>query len=41
MVTPRNIDVLIDEFSRVIGYGISKALNPSLSLEEINALIIR
>jgi len=41
MVTPRNIDVLIDEFSRVIGYGISKALNPSLTLEEINALIIR
>lgn len=41
MVTPRNIDVLIDEFSRVIGYGISKALNPSLSFEEINALIIR
>lgn len=41
MVTPRNIDILIDEFARVIGYGISKALNPSLSLEEINALIIR
>lgn len=41
MVTPRNIDVLIDEYSKVIGYGISKALNPSLSIDEINALIIR
>ncbi len=41
MVTPRNIDVLVDEFSKVLGYGISKALNPSLSYEEIDALIIR
>lgn len=41
MVTPRNIDVLIDEYSKTIGYGISKALNPSLSFDEINSLIIR
>ena len=40
MVTPRNIDVLIDEFAKTIGYGISRALNPTLSFEEINALII-
>jgi len=41
MVTPRNIDVIIDEFSGIIGYGISMALNPTLSKEEIEALIIR
>ncbi len=41
MVTPRNIDILIDEFARIIGLGISKSLNPSLSMEEIEALIIR
>lgn len=41
MVTPRNIDVIVDEFSEIIGKGISRALNPSLSYEEISALIIR
>ena len=41
MVTPRNIDVLVDEFSKVLGYGITKVLNPTLSDDEIEALIIR
>lgn len=41
MVTPRSIDVIIDEFSEIIGTGISHALNPSLSAEEISSLIIR
>ena len=40
MVTPRNIDVIIDEFAEIIGYGISRALNPGLSKEEINALLL-
>lgn len=41
MVTPRNIDVIIDEFSEIIGRGISRSLNTSLSAEELNSLIIR
>lgn len=40
MVTPRNIDVIIDDFSRIIGRGISRVLNPTLSEEEISSLII-
>lgn len=40
MVTPRNIDMIIDEFSRIIGNGISCALNPNLTAEELNTLII-
>lgn len=40
MVTPRNIDILVDEFAEIIGYGISSALNPSLSRSEINALLL-
>ncbi len=41
MVTPRNIDVLTDEFAGIIGRGISSALIPSLSADEISSLIIR
>ncbi len=41
MVTPRNIDLLVDEFSEIIGYGISSVLNPMLSRDEINALILK
>ncbi len=41
MVTPRNIDILVDEFAETIGYGISHALNPYLSREEINALLLK
>jgi len=40
MVTPRNIDAEIDEFSRNIGLSLSRALNPNLIDEEIRALII-
>ena len=40
MVTPRNIDTIIDEFSAVIGKGISSALNPTLSAEELLALTL-
>lgn len=41
MVTPRNIDNLVDEFSEKIGFALSRALNPCFSDEEIHALIIR
>lgn len=39
MVTPREIDLLIEHASKVIGYSITKALQPSLSVEEISALV--
>ena len=41
MVTPRGIDIIVDEFSEIIGHGISRALNPSLSADELKALTIR
>lgn len=41
MVTPRNIDVVIDSFSSMIGKSISRALNPTLTEREIESLIIR
>ncbi len=41
MVTPRIIDVIIDDFSKIIGKGISCALNPTLSEEELLSLTIR
>lgn len=41
MVTPRNIDIIVEEFAEIIGYGISFALNPYLSKEEINALLLK
>ncbi len=41
MVSPRNIDVIIDGFAKIIGKSISKALNPQLSDNEIESLIIR
>ena len=40
MVTPRNIDIIINEFSKKIGKCISRVLNPSLSDDEISSLII-
>lgn len=40
MVTPRNIDALTERFARIIGNAVSLALNPALSVEELNSLII-
>ncbi len=40
MVTPRNIDLHVKKLSEIIGIGISMALNPCLSEEEIRKLII-
>ncbi|MEG2813216.1 MAG: GPR endopeptidase [Oscillospiraceae bacterium] len=39
MVTPREIDVMIEHCSKLIGYGINLALQPNLSLDEIIALV--
>ncbi len=38
-VTPREVDSRVADLSRVLGYAISRALNPSLSVEELNMLI--
>lgn len=40
MVTPRNIDAVTGELAGIIGRAVSRALNPSLSSEEIKSLII-
>ncbi len=38
-VTPREIDSRVADLSRVIGYGVSLALNPGLTLEELDLLL--
>lgn len=38
MVTPRGIDAQVDKLARIVGLGISAALHPSLSLEELALL---
>jgi spore protease len=38
MVTPREIDLIIDRGSRLLAMGINRALNPSLSVEEFTQL---
>lgn len=38
-VTPREVDSRVADLSRVIGYGISLALNPGLSVEELDLLL--
>lgn len=38
-VTPREIDQRVAELSKVIGYGISLGLNPSLGIEELDMLL--
>ena len=38
-VTPREVDSRVADLSRVLGYGVSRALNPALSVEELNMLI--
>lgn len=39
MVTPRDIDQRVEDMSKVIGYGISLALQPGLDLEDLEGLI--
>ena len=38
-VTPREVDSRVADLSRVLGYAVSLALNPSLSVEELNMLL--
>lgn len=39
MVTPRDIDQRVEDMAKVIGYGISLALQPGMGLEELEMLI--
>ena len=39
MVTPRDIDARVEQLARVVGFGVGLALQPSLSLDELRALI--
>lgn len=38
MVTPRDIDGVIERFSEIIAMGVNSALNPTLTKEEIEML---
>ena len=38
-VTPRDVDSRVRELSRLMGYGITSALQPELSIEEITGLL--
>lgn len=39
MVTPRNIDQLIRHAARLLSLSINRALQPTLSVEEIEMLV--
>ena len=38
-VTPRDVDSRVRELGRLVGYGISAALQPQLSVEDITGLL--
>ena len=39
MITPREIDVIVERASKTVAYAINKALQPTLTFEDITALI--
>ena len=39
LVTPKDIDSQVNDLSKVIGYGISMALQPGMSVEELELLL--
>ena len=39
MVTPKDIDSQVEDLSKVIGYGISMALQPGITVEELDLLL--
>ena len=39
LVTPKDIDSQVNDLAKVIGYGISMALQPGLSVEELDLLL--
>ena len=38
-VTPRDVDSRVRELGRLVGYGISAALQPTLTAEDITGLL--
>ena len=38
-MTPKDIDSQVSDLARVIGYGINLALQPELTLEELELLL--
>ena len=40
MVVPRNIDIVVNHFSRVIATALNRVLNPGLSASEIDSLLM-
>jgi spore protease len=38
-MTPRFIDTIVEHASRLTGLAINRALNPSVSLDDLNALL--
>ena len=39
LVTPKDIDSQVADLSKIIGYGVSMALQPGISLEELDLLL--
>ncbi len=39
MVTPREVDVMIERASRVVGLALNKALQPEMDLDDIQMLV--
>ena len=39
MVTPKDIDQRVSDMAKVIGYAVSLALQPQLTLEELEGLV--
>ena len=39
LVTPKDIDALVTQLSKILGYGINAALNPGLSVEDMDCLL--
>jgi spore protease len=39
MVTPKEIDAQVEKLSRVIGYAVSAALHPEMSVEDIQTFL--
>ena len=39
LVTPKDIDSQVSDLSKVVGYGLSMALQPGMALEELELLL--
>ena len=39
LVTPKDIDVLVSDVAKVIGYGVNLALQEGLSIEDVDLFL--